>query len=267
MKKRIKKKQKLHNIAMVVLLIAILLITVLLFCHVRRINIVGNKFVTDEEIADWIQSDRYADNSLYVWQKYKSGRFIMHPKLEAVEVSLKNPWTLKVRVYEKKMVGFVSYEDNFVYFGRDGFVLAIDREYRDGIPPIEGLPVSGAKLNEKLPVEDKEIFESLLKATQTMAKQNLTANRIVCQDGEIFLYFGRVCAQIGKSNLESRILQIPPILEKLGDKKGTIHLEHYQDNKDMISFSSDVWPEEQPAEPESNGSEDSVETSVEDVGQ
>ena len=244
-------RRRLLRVAVIVLTAAAVIAVVLLLFQIRKIEVVGNEYISDQVIADWIQEGDYTSNALYVWAKYKFTDPKMHPNLEAVEVRLKNPWTLKIRVYEKTMVGFVYYGEDFVYFGRDGVVLAIDMEYREGVSFIEGLEVTGAELYQELPVADERIFDALLETTQMLDKSKLEADRIVCRDGQIYLYIGSVCAQIGTTNLEERIMQLPPILEKVEGKSGTLHLENYQDASNMISFEENVLPEE----PQTEGDE------------
>jgi len=243
-KKRTKRGRRgLMITGIVVLAAAILLMLFLLMFQVRKIEVTGNTYISENEVVQWIQLDPYGSNSFYLWAKYKYTEPTQHSSLEAVEVKLKNPWTLSVRVYEKKMVGFVCYGNDFVYFDREGKVLAKDQEFRDGVPLIEGLTVSGAELYEILPVEDETIFNVILEATQMLAKYEVTADRIVSKDSELYLYFDSICVQIGNSNLENRVIQIPPILEKLDGKRGLLHLESYQNNDSMISFEENVWPE------------------------
>jgi len=247
MKPRKKSKRRNRGLLLtgiIVLAAACLVVLFLMLFQVRKIEVSGNTYMPEAEVAEWIQSDRYATNSFYIWAKYKFTEPTEHPSLEAVEVKLKNPWTVSVRIYEKKMVGFVYYENDFVYFDREGKVLAKDLEFRDGVPLIEGLIVSGAELYETLPVEDETIFETILEATQMLAKYEMRADRIVCLDSELYLYFGSICARVGNINLENRIIQIPPILEELGDKRGLLHLENYQNADSLISFEENVWPDE-----------------------
>jgi len=47
---------------------------------------------------------------------------------------------------------------------------------------------------------------------------------------------------LGHENIENRIEQITPILEKLGDQKGTLHLEDYNEKNTTIRFEKDFLP-------------------------
>jgi cell division protein FtsQ len=54
------------------------------------------------------------------------------------------------------------------------------------------------------------------------------------------LYFNGVCVKLGKSNFDKKIVELPPILEKLEGKEGTLFMEHYTSGR--ISFKEN--PEE-----------------------
>ena len=44
-------------------------------------------------------------------------------------------------------------------------------------------------------------------------------------------------------DLEERIMQISPILEKLGDQGGTLYLENFNTDNITITFEKDVIPD------------------------
>jgi len=248
------------------LIAAVLLVGVLLLFNIQEIEVSGNQYLTDQEVAEWVQKDKYATNALYLLMKFKFGDPELHPNIETAEVKLKNPWTVSVRVYEKKMVGFIFDGNNMVYFDREGNVLEISMEFRDGVPLIEGLTVSEAELYQLLPVVDEKTFDVILEATRMIEKYELSADRIVCIDSEVYLYFGSICVRVGVENLENRIIQISPILEKLEGKKGLLHLENYQDSNSVISFEENVWPDEITTDENEDDSAAEDEPQTEDAG-
>lgn len=247
-KGRRKKWRGIFIAGFVVLSLAILIVLFLILFQVRKINITGNSYVTEEQIVSWIQEDDYMSNSVYAWAKYKFTEPEQHPSLEAIEVNVKNPWTISVKVYEKTLVGFVYYDNHYVYFDHEGVVQEKSLVLHEGVPLIEGLPITGAVIYEKLPIDEEKIFEVILETTQMLSKYEIVADRVLCIDSELYLYFGAVCVRVGNSNIENRVIQIPPILEKLEGRKGILHLEKFKNSGDMISFEENVWPEEQQEE-------------------
>ena len=239
-----RKNNGLLIFAFVSFFIVLIVVTVLLFCNIRRIEISGNQYLTNEEVVDWLNEDKYASNSLYVWNKYNSDKASLHPNMEAVEVTIKNPWTIAIHVYEKKMVGFLQQDTQYVFFGRDGIVLKMDYEFREGVPLVEGLVVEEVKPHERLKVENEGIFKVILEVSQMAEKNGLTPSRIMVDRKNVYMYIGALCINVGDENLERRIMQIPPILEKIGEQKGLLHLENYKNSGDNIPFQPEIWPAE-----------------------
>ena len=79
------------------------------------------------------------------------------PAMEEANVTMKNPWTVKVTIKEKRVAGYIVSGDECIYFDKDGIVLAKTKELWDGIPCIEGLEVKKVQLYKALPVS-KALF-------------------------------------------------------------------------------------------------------------
>ena len=92
--------------AAALILTLILLIAVGLF-RVTELDITGNSYYTEEEITDLLMEDSY-NNSLYLMFQYDylGGKEI--PFVDSVEISFVSPSHLKVRVYEKAMIGYAQ---------------------------------------------------------------------------------------------------------------------------------------------------------------
>lgn len=238
-KKRKKKSRvgdKIYALVVLLLGAAIIAISFLLLFHIQNIEIKGNTFCSNKEIGEWLQDDPYTKNSAYLMVKYKAGKIKKLPHMESVKVTMKNPWTIKVNITEKKVIGFIIDGGQYVYFDKEGLVLKKSSEFVQGLPCIEEMEVSSAKLFQKLPVEDEKVFEHILRATQTLKELKLAPQRIVSDGSNIDLYFGKICVKLGSANVENKIPQLPPILEKLKGKEGILHLEHYGDLSSTISF-------------------------------
>lgn len=232
------KKRTIYAIIFSVMFLCLIVIAFLLLFQIRNVKVVGNKYVSDQEVIDWVQSDELATNSVYVFCKFRFTEYNLPAAIDRIKVTLNSPWSIKVQVEEKKIVGYIIVEDDFVYFDEDGIVLEKSREWWDDVACIEGLDVTSAQRYKELPVkeEEKKIFRSLLEMSEALKEKELTPDKIVCQDSELNLYFGSVCVNLGNENFAKRIAQIPPILEKLGNQKGTLHLENYGESSTTVSF-------------------------------
>lgn len=210
--------------------------------RVRTIEVEGNEYYGDNSIATWIQNDKFAENSLYVLLKYNLTQPDVPSAVESMKVSLKNPWTLAVKVTEKTMLGYVDYDEAFLYFDREGIASLRTKEAMEGVPYVEGLKFDASKvvIGETLPVEDDSIFEKIMETSRYLDEEELTPDRLVCTDSGITLYFGNVEVLLGNSGFEERIAQIGPILEKLAesypDTAGTLHLENFDESSEAVRF-------------------------------
>ena len=247
-KKRKKKnwKRKICGAIIVIMMICFIFIGFLLVFQVKDMEVEGNTYLTKQEVADYVTSGELGSNSLYVLARFNLTDYKRLPAIESVKVGLKNPWTLKVKVNEKQVVGYIVSDDEFAYFDEDGIVLDKTNEWWENIPEIEGIDVGTIKLYEELPVSkgNKKVFSELLEMSESLSRCELAPTRVVCHDACLHLYFDNKCVVLGSDNYSDKIQQIPPIFEKLESQGGTLHLEHYTRQNTTISFEKDVYPEE-----------------------
>lgn len=243
MKKKRRKKKKTGKVILSVagFLVIAAAVVVLLF-RTRSIEVEGSSYYSDNTVTTWIQNDRLSVNTLYVLLKYDLFNGEVPTGIERFDVSLKNPWTLRVKVEEKEMAGYV--DDNGAYLCFDGTGTAILRTKKaiEGVPYIEGLvfDASKAEVGKKLPVEDDGIFEDIVDVSQNLRKYDLAPDRITCADGGLSLYFGIVEVALGSGEYEVKLQQVEPILAKLTElypeTAGTLHLENYTSESESVRF-------------------------------
>ena len=239
-KKRRRRRKKNHRVyALVTLLLAIAIIVIgfgLLF-YVQKIEVSGNDYTENEVITESMQKDTLSFNSVYLLVKY---RFLKHdtPKsLDSMKVSLKSPWTVKVTVKEKTIIGYLDEGSEYAYFDKDGKIVHKSTELRDGVPGIEGIDAGSTKLYQKIKVKSNKLLQAILNVAVEVKNYNLTPDRIVYEDDGINLYFGDICVQLGTDITTEKMAQISPIIAKLEGKSGVLHLEYYENDSNVITFS------------------------------
>lgn len=247
MRNRKKKGHKLYAFTVLTLGIAIIVLSIIVFFYVQKIEITGNEYTKDAEIVAVIQEDPAAVNSLYVLGKYKLNKYEMPGSLESAKISLSAPWALKVTVKERPIVGFIYDDDGYVYFDKDGLVVCKGREVIEGVPQLEGIEVKKAKLYKPVNCGEKELFESALKLMNEVKLCELTPDRIVCENGELYLYFAEVCVAIGNTVSTEKIAQIKPIVAELEGQIGTLHLEFYENESSTVTFIQGELPGQEAA--------------------
>lgn len=244
-RRRKKKGHKLYAFTVLLLGIFIIVLSLVVLFYVQRIEIKGNDYCKDREILEAVQNDKYSVNTLYICAKYALGYGKKIPCLDEMKVGMKLPWVLKVEVKEKPIVGYLYSGDNqYAYFDKDGLIVKKDAVYVEGVPCVEGIDVEGIELYKPIKTENKKIFEEILKASQELKKYDMAADKIVCKDNRVYVYVGQICVNLGNSVTSEKISQISPIIEKLGEKEGTLHLENYSEDRGSIAFSVGEFPEE-----------------------
>lgn len=208
---------------------------------VTSVYVEGNVHYTNEEIIDMVMEGRYGHNSLFLSFKYKDKSIENIPFIEKMDVSVLDPHTVKIEVYEKALAGYVEYLDRYMYFDKDGIVVESSTEKTKGIPMVTGLQFEHVVLHQVLPVEDAAIFTDILNITQLVNKYALSIDRIYFgSDGTLMLYFEDVKAAFGKGeHLEAKIMELQYILPSLEGKSGTLRMENYTEETRDITFELD----------------------------
>ena len=238
-----KKRRKIWPVVFAVILFLIILAAaIVLLFRTRTVKVKGNSYYSENTITTLVQRDKLSVNTLYILLKYD----FLEPELPAgikqLNISLENPWTVRVTVEEKEMAGYVDYDESYLYFDGDGTAALKTKKQIEGVPYIEGLVFDegAVELGKTLPVEDDSIFDKIVDASRNLKKYNLTPDRISCAEGDVRLYFGIVEVLLGDDNYEEKLQQVSPILEKLSelypDTAGTLHLENYDSDSESIPF-------------------------------
>ena len=208
---------------------------------VTTIYVEGNIHYTNEEIINMVMEGHYGNNSLLLSLKYKDKSIVGVPFVEKMDVSVLDPNTNKIEVYEKSLAGYVEYLERYMYFDKDGVVVESSMEKTAGIPMVTGLKFDHVILYEPLPVENAAVFSSILSITQLVNKYSLSVDRIYFgSDGSVTLYFGDVKASLGVGdNLDEKIMELQYMIPELEGKSGTLRMENYTEETHNISFELD----------------------------
>lgn len=236
--------------ALAMLLALGLLLTVTVF-KIRDIEVTGNSFYSDQEIIDKVITDNYTSNSLYLYFKYQYLDTEEIPFVDKIEVSLVSPGKVKLRVYEKSIVGYVAYMGANLYFDKDGIVVESSSEVTEGIPCISGLKFDSLALYQKLNVADDSIFDRILDITQLVKKYELSPDRIEFGANQsLTLYFDEMRAALGNSgSLDEKVGRLHELYAELEGRSGVLRMENYTEDSKFISFEQDAQ-EDKEEEPE-----------------
>lgn len=209
--------------------------------RIETVYVEGNLHYTKEEIMEIVMDGPLGDNSLYLSMKYKNEGVDNIPFVAAMNVEVLTADTIKIKVFEKSLAGFIEYLGKYMYFDKEGTIVESSSVKTVGIPEITGIAFEYVVVGEVLPVEDDGIFSNILTLTQTLSKYSLTADRIYFDSqGAMTIFFGEVKVAFGKDNLlDEKIMRLKNILPGLEGQKGTLRMENYNENTKVTTFEPD----------------------------
>ena len=237
------KTKTVKKLIVVLVALAVLFILGLSFAgvfRVRQVTVTGNAYYTKEEVVDLLLDEGSLQNTLLVYLRYKYQEHPEIPFIDDFEVTMDSWQSLKIRVYEKNMVGYVRYLGKDVYFDKDGIVVESSTQELEGIPQISGVTFDSLAIHQPLSVEDPTIFDTILSITKLLTKYDLDPDEIrFGAGGELFLQLGDVKVALGTGeNLDEKISRLKQLEGDLKDKSGTLHMENYTDETTHISLES-----------------------------
>ncbi|MCR4789228.1 MAG: cell division protein FtsQ/DivIB [Lachnospiraceae bacterium] len=226
-----------------VLLIAIIVAVVYVLQNykITTVYVEGNVHYTNEEVMGMVMEGPLSNNSLVLSIKYKNKKIKDIPFVSAMDISVQDPHTVKIDVYEKAVAGYVEYLEKFMYFDKDGIIVEAADEKTKGIPLVTGLSFEHVVLYEPLPVEDPNVFESILTITQLVNKYNLSIDRIYFgRDKSITLFFDDIRVSLGEAKeLDEKIMKLQYMLPEIEGKSGELRMENYTEETKSVSFEPD----------------------------
>ena len=209
---------------------------------VTTVYVEGNVHYTEEEIKEIVMKGPLGNNSLYLTLKYKNKGIQGVPVVDVMDVTILAPDTVRITVYEKVLTGYVKYLGAYMYFDKDGYVVESSSVKTVGVPQIAGLQFDYVVLGEPLPVENPEVFVSILNMTKLLEKYGLNSEKIYFQaSGDITIYFGEVKVSLGsdRGTLEDKLMILPELLPNLEGRKGTLQMESFDESGGRYTFRPD----------------------------
>ncbi len=210
---------------------ALFLVVLLLSVKITDITVTGNKKYDSDQIVEMLFPDSLSKNSGICYLK---DRFEPHKKIPFVEdykIIFRSMSQIEIIVYEKSMVGCVSYMSSSMYFDKDGIIVESASEKLPGIPEITGLKFGHIVLYEKLPVESAQIFSDILNLTQVLSIYQIESDQIrFSTNGSTTLHIGDIDVVLGGNNdLNGKISELSDIMPQIVGLSGTLYLDTYDE--------------------------------------
>ena len=227
-KTQYRRSRRLKITALAVILLAAAL---LLSVRISEVTVTGNERYTKEELTQILFPDQWSRNSLFCFFRDRLQEHVQIPFVEDYEIMFQGPGKVEVIVYEKSVVGYVSYMSSYMYFDKDGIIVESANEALPGVPLVTGLKFGQIVLYQKLPLEKEETFRQILNLTQILSIFELKVDRIQYGSyGDITLYLKEIEVLLGSGgNMNDKISELNDMLPHLEGRKGILHLEDYDE--------------------------------------
>ena len=238
-KKRISNNVVIRLGRKLLLALVILGIPVVIFLsafHTKKLEVVGTKRYTPEQIIDYLVETKADTNSLFLYLKYHYFKQVKLPFVEKIDITMDNPHTITAYVYEKMIAGCVEFMGEYMYFDKDGIVVESSTKRLKDVPIIKGLKFDKILLSEKLEVQKDELFNVIINLTQLIEKYQLGVDTISFSgDYDVTLECGDITVQLGKkSTYDEALSDLKNILKKVSGRKITINLKDYEKGTDRV---------------------------------
>lgn len=204
--------------------------------HLKNVTVVGTTRYTSQEITDMIIKEIPDKNALLLYLKYRYFTSPKIPFIEKVDIEMVDTHSVIVNVYEKRVTGCVEYLGEYLYFDKDGIVVESSSKHFMDIPQIKGLTFNKIILNEKLEVQKKELFDTILNLTQQIEKFELDVSTITFHSNyEVTLDCNKHKIMLGKRTTYNEVLaELKNILDKTEGMELTIDMRDYEEDTKAI---------------------------------
>lgn len=204
----------------------------------RKIEIQGNHKYTKEEMIAYIFKSDLDRNPFVLYFKTKFKKQEKIPFVDEYDIEFTSLQTVKITVYEKKIIGYVQYKGVNMYFDKDGTIVESSQEEIENIPRITGLKFDYIVLDETLPVGDEKVFHLILDLTQALSKYAVGVDRIfISEKQEVTLYMEQVEVDLGNdTDMVEKIQSLADMLPNLQGLSGTLDMKEYDEQGNGYTF-------------------------------
>ena len=213
------------------ILFLFLLLAALFFVQIETVEVSGNERYSKEQIEAVIFDTKMSRNPMYCYYQYRFRPHKTIPFVEDYKIVFRSPMKAEIIIYEKSVVGYVSYMNSLMYFDKDGIIVESTNEKLPEIPLISGLSFGHIVLHQPLPVEDDQIFNEILNLTQILSVYQIEVNQIrFDRNRNVKLEIGSLNVELGgNTQINGKISELKDILKEYSELNGTLYLDAYDD--------------------------------------
>lgn len=228
-----RRKGKKHIwITFAAVFLTILILSGISMLQINTIHVSGNRQYTAEQIEGSIFDTRFSRNPIYCYLQYRFRPHKTIPFVQDYKIVFRSLSDVEIIVYEKSVVGYVSYMNSHMYFDKDGIIVESTSETLAGVPQIAGLSFGHVVLHQPLPVEDKSVFNEILNLTQVLSVNEIAVDEIrFNKEKKATLQIGNMKVELGdNSNMNGKLSELTDILRDYSSLSGTLYLDSYDES-------------------------------------
>lgn len=228
-------RKGIRGVAVIIILLALGILVGGLF-RTEVITVEGITYYTQEEFLNRISGQTARKNTLlFRLEQWKRGEERI-PYVERYDISYEGKNIVKIKVYEKILVGCVKVMGQYLYFDKDGYVTESSAEQLPGVPLVKGLEFDRIVLYEKLKIQKDELYDIILNITKLVREYEIPAQSILFNGkGEVEMEVGDNSVSLGRRVAYDFPLQkLAEILPSISDRKLHIDLSGYEGGADDI---------------------------------
>lgn len=199
--------------------------------RIRTVTVSGNVRYTAKELEEKIFDTKLSRNPLICYFTYRFRPHKSIPFVEDYKLVFRSPTESELIIYEKSVVGYVSYMNSRMYFDKDGIIVESTSEILPGIPEISGLEFGHIVLHQPLPVKNSQIFDEILNLTQLLAIDEIPVDRIHFDaNREISLFLKELQVKLGSNEgIGGKLSELRDMIRDYPDLNGTLYLDSYDE--------------------------------------
>lgn len=232
-----KKKKNTLKIVLICIVVFLLLAAGGIYTGfaVTYIEYTGNRHYTAEEMNEYIFGTERPNSFVY---KFFGDKKKTIPFIQKYDVEITWPNKMTVYVYEKSIVGYISYMGCNMYFDKDGIVVESSSEDYQNVPQISGLNFKSIVLDSKLDVGNDDVFSQILELTQAFDKYELSVEKVYFDSSyDVTLYMGDIKVMLGSAaECNDKMHTLKQVYGRMSGMKGTLHLENYDGTTASVIF-------------------------------
>lgn len=236
---RFGKRRSLLQKVLIVAGILVVLLGVFYFSfRLKNIEIDDCAYYTKEELVKYMKKDGWDNNTVLFYLRNKDKKQSEIPFIQKLVVKYQDRNSVKIRIYEKPIIGCIEYMNEYIYFDKDGKVLEISSKRMKDIPLYSGISFKKMSLYDTLAVENTDIFKKILDISQLIEKDRIPIERVVFDSEEnVTLYYKNIKVLLGnRTTYDDPMAELVNILPKLKKLKGELDMKTFKSGQSSIIF-------------------------------